>query len=911
MTTAQSPENTVLVLDRPRVQGATQPVIGADIGISLVIYDLVIDGLGATVQVDPALSGTVDPGDVMELWLEGETTFLDNQIITDVNAITTLRIPKGRLHPDRFNVLFYIIKRGSQNIGTSEPLILLYNKIRPGLKDTRPDIDGHSELVLLLPDAIKNGVGADFVSAQVCLSYPYCRAYDTITLKCNGEIMTYKVGADEAPQPPNPGSADPITVCFTVTRAYLESAVRPGGKLDFSYTVTDQLGNTPDTDAVWSASETVDEDLAGTQLPAALLREQLNDPGDDLSVIDLEKLRGNPLLLIILTTDARFQVGYTVNALYIAALSGRPDVTVRVSGTVEADEFGQKKICVLEVPNDKVEAGRTVTVTYELFNGTTLVGRSKPATARVVGQATITLDPPVPAANPVDPLAYPQGVTVQVAFAASLPGDQAQLVVLNPLPGSPAFPALPLDQNHQAVFTLDVAFLGAWHGKVPQLCWELIRGGVVVGRSGSLLLSVNRIADGDTRLPMPTIDGATAEGVLNVAEMQNTAQLRVAAWLLQVSGHCVWLRYDGFDKTGSPISLVVWEGAPHASASGLITAAAKAWLQTLGDGSKVTLTFGVNFGKEPDPVMMVTFPLQGYTVEALVDLKPEITSVTGLPSGEEIPNGDTTTETSITLIGTASKGQEVEIFDGPTSKGQATADPVMGEWTLPMNELSLAVHRFIAKALYGSGQSSAERTLTLVPALELELTPMVLDGFNISIKGTGLDWTLTGNDPAGTADTRVPTGGTPPYTYRSSNPNIASVDSNGRVRSEGNGSATIYVTDQHQTKEYQVTTSNVYRCLYSPDLRDYHAYIQWAMASRAIVPPTSSLDPTRNLYIQSLQAKYNPPTQDLPDTRCELEYYNGASYKAHSVNSRQNTWHRYTFHHVERIGSLAFIPNND
>ncbi|MHC8391737.1 hypothetical protein ACYZTM_27845 [Pseudomonas sp. MDT2-39-1] len=853
MTTAQSPENTVLVLDRPRVQGATQPVIGADIGISLVIYDLVIDGLGATVQVDPALSGTVDPGDVMELWLEGETTLLDNQIIIDVNAITTLRIPKGRLHPDRFNVLFYIIKRGSQNIGTSEPLILLYNKIRPGLKDTRPEIEGHSELALLLPDAIKNGVGADFVSAQVCVSYPYCRAYDTITLKCNGEIMTYKVGADEAPQPPNPGSADPITVCFTVTRAYLESAVRPGGKLDFSYTVTDQLGNTPDTDAVWSASQTVDEDLAGTQLPAALLREQLNDPGDDLSVIDLEKLRGNPLLLIILTTDARFQVGYTVNALYIAALSGRPDVIVRVSGTVEADEFGQKKICVLEVPNDKVEAGRTVTVTYELFNGANLVGRSRVATARVVGEATITLDPPVTAANPVDPLAYPQGVTVQVAFAGSLPGDQAQLVLLNPLPGSPTFAKLTLDSNHQATYTLDVAFLGRWHGKVPQLCWELIRGGMVVGQSGPLLLNVNRIADGDTRLPMPTIDGATAEGVLNVAEMQDTAQLRVAAWLLQVSGHYVWLRYDGFDKTGSPISLVVWEGMPHASASGLITAAAIEWLQTLGDGWKVTLTFGVNFGKEPDPATMVRFPFQVYTVEALVDLKPEITSVTGLPSGEEIPIGDTTTETSITLIGTASAGQKVEIFDGSTPKGIADVGS-NGIWTHPVTGLSVEPHSFTAKALYGSGQTSVARTLTVVTEMKLDPTPMVLNGFNISITGTVLDWALTGNDPIGTADTRVPTGGTPPYTYQSSNPLVVSVDSNGRVRSEGNGTATIYVSDQHQTKEYQVTTSNVVTYLYSSRRVNYNEYVNWVIqVGGSPIPPEHY-----NAHLDLLNIKFEP-----------------------------------------------------
>ena len=48
MTVSQPPvaissDNTVLALDPPRVLGATRPVVGADIGVSLVIYDLVND----------------------------------------------------------------------------------------------------------------------------------------------------------------------------------------------------------------------------------------------------------------------------------------------------------------------------------------------------------------------------------------------------------------------------------------------------------------------------------------------------------------------------------------------------------------------------------------------------------------------------------------------------------------------------------------------------------------------------------------------------------------------------------------------------------------------------------------------------------------------------------------------------
>lgn len=391
MTIPESPDNIALALDRPRVLGATRPVIGADIGVSLVIYDLVTDGEGATVEIDPPLSGTMNPGDVMELWLLGETTFLYSKIIEDENAITTLRIPKGRLHADRINELFYIIKRGSQNIGTSPMLTMLYNKIRPGLKDRFPEVDGHSELELLLPDAIKNGVGPDFVSAQVCVSYPYCRAHDTITLKCNGELTQFIVRSDEAPEPPDPGSPIATRVCFTVTRAHLEVAQRPDQKLNFSYTVTDQLGNVPDTDAIWSATQTVDEDLAGTRLPAAILREILSEADDESGTIDLGKL-GAYLYVIILVRDPRFEVGDFIEATYTGQSPELPDVVMTVGGNVQADDFGDPVRVVLEIPNDKVVSVQTVTVGYVLKRNGEQKYSSREAKARVIGEA-VTVPP--------------------------------------------------------------------------------------------------------------------------------------------------------------------------------------------------------------------------------------------------------------------------------------------------------------------------------------------------------------------------------------------------------------------------------------------------------------------------------------------------------------------------------------
>ncbi|MFJ2486567.1 hypothetical protein ACIOVB_10505, partial [Pseudomonas sp. NPDC087639] len=433
MTTSTPPDNTVLVLSPPIVNGNKEPVEGARIGLPLVAYDLVDDGEGAVVFVDPPLSGTMDPGDVMELWLTGESAVLDSETISDPNAKTKLRIPKGRLHPDRVNELYYTIRRASDNKGTSEPpLTLLYNRIRPGLKDRLTEPGGHSELKLLLPEVIKNGVGPDFVSADVCVAYPYCRAYDLITLKCNGEFLDPKpkVNPYQAPQPPNPGSEVPITICFTITRAYLDKAKRLDHKLHFSYTVTDQLGNGPDTDAPWSPVQTVDEDLDGVLLPMPILLERKEDyPGDDASIIDLEKLAGNALLLVVLTTDNRFVVGHGVLATYTAKVSGQADVVVSVSGEVEADPFGAKKTLFLEVPNDQVIAGSDVNVTYELRrpNGD-LVGNSKPANATVTGAAPIKLLKPkikqAPNDTSLDPIAAKDALTAVIPAYPDMIGTQ-------------------------------------------------------------------------------------------------------------------------------------------------------------------------------------------------------------------------------------------------------------------------------------------------------------------------------------------------------------------------------------------------------------------------------------------------------------------------------------------------------
>jgi hypothetical protein len=220
------------------------------------------------------------------------------------------------------------------------------------------------------------------------------------------------------------------------------------------------------------------------------------------------------------------------------------------------------------------------------------------------------------------------------------------------------------------------------------------------------------------------------------------------------------------------------------------------------------------------------------TLTVVVAVAPTIDSVKGSPSGVEIPPGGPTVETSVTLTGKASKGQKVQVLDGSTPKGEPTADLITGIWTLLVTGLSVALHSFTAKALYGAGQVSAPWALTVAKELVIEnpSAPLVLNGRNYSIADSGLNWIRKEEFPNTTGKKNV-SGGAPPYSFASSAPRIASVDNNGLVRSEGNGTAIITVTDAAlQQKTFQVQASNVFRIITSPTALNAAASHTWIQA---------------------------------------------------------------------------------
>ncbi|MNJ33283.1 hypothetical protein D3C77_279670 [compost metagenome] len=382
-------------------------------------------------------------------------------------------------------------------------------------------------------------------------------------------------------------------------------------------------------------------------------------------------------------------------------------------------------------------------------------------------------------------------------------------------------------------------------GKPVTVRYSVIRDGTPV-LSATLTLAVLPLSASALTAPKILQGANGGEGPeLDVSALTSNATLRQASWPLIALGQYVWLRLRGTLANGAEYHKVLWQPPTGTTNSRWITngyfdaAVLLSELKELKDGSTLTVEFKAALGRSQSEAEAVTFPSRTYTVRALVEVRPVITSVKD-PQNVEIPDAGTTVHTSVTLSGSATKDQKVEIFDGASSKGIADVGS-NGLWTYTVTGLSVAAHSFTAKALYGSGQVSTPAwTLTVVPELILDPAPMVLNGINLSLVGSGIDFAYTGTDPLNTTETRSPTGGHPPYVYTTSNPLVASVDNAGLVRSEGNGTATITVSDQKgTTATFQVETSNVTRCLFTPNLMDYSGYLRWVAGTggRILTPP--------------------------------------------------------------------------
>jgi hypothetical protein len=188
-------------------------------------------------------------------------------------------------------------------------------------------------------------------------------------------------------------------------------------------------------------------------------------------------------------------------------------------------------------------------------------------------------------------------------------------------------------------------------------------------------------------------------------------------------------------------------------------------------------------------------------------VKPTIDSIVD-SKGVAIPQGSSTSDKNVTLIGTAEPDSTVEIKDDATSWGTELAPG--GAWTKALAGLASGPHSMTA--ITSAGASDVWPFTIL--ALAIDPSPVVLDAtaYVLLNSNPGAIPYLPPTPAPGTYVERSAAGGTPPYSYRSSNPGIVLVDATtGLARALRNGTASVTVIDASGAEaSYSVTVTDAW-----------------------------------------------------------------------------------------------------
>lgn len=346
-----------------------RPVNTADGGIPKSLYDGQPKGLECL--VDPwveRFNQAVAVDDRVDLFINSGVTPVDGKTISsgEENLRVRLYVPKGRLR-DGVNQIYYRVTRASGNGSEdSRKLSVLYHRYGPG--ETAPDA-----IRLLIPDdVVANGVGPEPAARGVDfgLEYDNRRPYDFISLTLGSR------GLVELELTPEEGDSGQPLVQTLFTDTFKQNPDNP--RTPVFYSVTDQLGNFS-----LSATQYIDVHVNRVMLTPPDLSENPDDPSDDPDTIDLGKVKDFLYVLVhvfspLWVTNDIVRVSYTCTP----PAPGKV-VTHSAEATVSRLPFTHK----LQVPVAKVLPNSTVSVIYEQVRDSKVMGTSKPAEARVIGES--------------------------------------------------------------------------------------------------------------------------------------------------------------------------------------------------------------------------------------------------------------------------------------------------------------------------------------------------------------------------------------------------------------------------------------------------------------------------------------------------------------------------------------------
>ncbi len=766
-------------------------------------------GIGHADTLDPQvpLSVRVGPyleiaeGDVIDLHCDDQLAFNYTVKAEDLTPgivnFVVLPLDQKFIRQPEVRLYYEVTKPIGGQKNRSSPFIVPVKLTLPGGTDTNPATPWENER-LATPKVLPEGVitSGDGVTVEIA-AYMNMFVGDKIALSWHGELIRTEI-TDQA-QVDQP-------VIIEVSKEIIERA-GDSDMLEVRYEIRDLVNNW----SRWSLPTYVEVEAGESTLPAPVTPQA---PGMEL---DVDQLAGADLQVLIITHPDIQRDDEVVLSMERSTAEGLMLEAYTASQTISAPGSFYEFL----VPNTQFQSitqGRArLQYRVNKSSGSTL--RSKSLALKIVGQPMELPLPRVPVAEQNGGVldSASRNVSAEVpAYYFMSEGNDVHLYWM----GKTASGANVMHDELKTVASGDVG--SPINFLIPDDNVSLLAGGSVevyytvntFGRaffkSPSLSLTVSD--DQNASLPLPTIQEAENH-ILDPANTTNGATVIIAASAGLRLGDQVKVSWNG--PKGSDEKEKVIAAADVGNALSVVFSSA---LVNANDGSQVVVAYRVTRanGTVQDSEAYTVKVLGAWS--ALPAPSMDTVQADGVVNPGVIPEAGATVRVRYGMRA----DDRVKVIWAGANRHETAEQTVSSETELVFNlpktlitasEGAQAVLSYqVTRA--GAARESESRTLTVRSALSFDTSPVSLGGKVYLVPALP---DVLPNLPNSAIVRRTASGGTPPYTYSSSNPLVASVRNAGLVSVRGNGSATITVRDAAgQSLSYPVTVTGVIACVGLP-----------------------------------------------------------------------------------------------
>jgi hypothetical protein len=296
----------------------------------------------------------------------------------------------------------------------------------------------------------------------------------------------------------------------------------------------------------------------------------------------------------------------------------------------------------------------------------------------------------------------------------------------------------PAEATGTVRFHLPPSFVGANIDREVAVNYDVQRYGLWTP-SEILPLKVLNFQNPETELPRPEVPQAKA-GELPVMELAGNANVLVKAWPFISLKQLVWLYIEGEASTGTyRIDLLTAHEVNSTQLTqGLNETLLKTELLKLLHGSNASVVCKVIFDNSTDEDAAIVFPKLPLVIRQHYEYVTPVITLVKTALGAVIPEAGQTYDKRLTIGGTATRAEKVDVQIDDVSKGMRTVD-AKSEWTITV-DLIEGLHRVVAIAQYAADDKiSNPRSFTIKEAKSPSITGVMDSKGAVGNNGTTYD----------------------------------------------------------------------------------------------------------------------------------------------------------------------------